>query len=159
MLFQLNWTNKKSVKPTFCFLRLKWKQAHPCTSVWILWENVPFPWLQRTGEDCMRLWEQQKSFPELIPYLETKNLASLSSDRYRTTLTFAWDARFLDDPDMCVSTGRVTLYLEGKTHGEEQPVTGTRYRNQREQHRMQDFRIFFWRLNNCNGKLQLRVVQ
>lgn len=41
-------------------------------------------------------------------------MASLSSDRNRTTLTFAWDARFFDDPDICVSTGRVTLYLEGK---------------------------------------------
>lgn len=44
-------------------------------------------------------------------------------DRDRTTLTFAWDAGFLDDPAICVSTGRLTLYLERRKHEEEQLVT------------------------------------
>lgn len=62
---------------------------------------------------------------------------SFTSDRIRTTLTFALDAKVLEDPDVCVSAGRLTLYLERRTHQENQPVIYLWYRNRREKHRSQ----------------------
>lgn len=114
-----------------------------------------FPWLQRTGEDWMRLWEQQKSFPEFIPYLEFGQFKQWqeqdNTDLCLGCQFFGWPWHVcLHWPGHAVPTGKTW----GRT-----VYSGMRYSSQREQHRMENFRIFFWRLNTCNEKLQLSVVQ
>lgn len=57
----------------------------------------------------------------LLTHLAAR-VMSFTSDRIRKALTFALEAKVLDDPDVCVSAGRLTLYLERRTHQENQPV-------------------------------------